>query len=72
LPPAKLGTLLSAHRGGERDGDGPPGKQLGIGLFVTSRIAQAHGGSLNVQQSNGIIAFQLRLPARIRAGDTLR
>lgn len=70
LPPAQLGSLLSAHRGGERDGNGPPGKQLGIGLFVTSRIAQAHGGSLNVQQSNGIIAFQLRLPARIRVGFT--
>ncbi|PCD00609.1 ATP-binding protein [Halopseudomonas pelagia] len=66
LPPEQLGSMLSPHRGGD-DTTSQPSKQLGIGLFVASRIVQAHEGHLSVQQSNGVISFRITLPARIRA-----
>lgn len=65
LPPEQLGSMLSPHRGAD-DNSSPPSKQLGIGLFVASRIVQAHGGSLSVDQSNGVISFRITLPARAR------
>ncbi|WP_421943118.1 GAF domain-containing sensor histidine kinase [Pedobacter sp.] len=36
---------------------------LGLGLFIASEIAKAHGGNINVESSNNRICFSVKLPA---------
>ena len=43
------------HHGGRGDG-------LGLGLFIVEAIARAHGGSLEVDSSDGATRFRLVLP----------
>ena len=41
-----------------------PGQQgLGLGLYIASEIARAHGGSLEVASSEEITRFTFRMPA---------
>jgi len=35
---------------------------LGLGLFIASEIAKAHGGMINVESSNNRICFSVKLP----------
>ncbi len=35
---------------------------LGIGLYISQAIVQAHQGSIDVQYQDGVIAFRVRLP----------
>ncbi len=44
-----------------------PGQQgLGLGLYIASEIARAHGGSLEVASSEEITRFTFRMPAQSR------
>ena len=35
---------------------------LGIGLYVSQAIVQAHGGRIEVEQADGIITFSVLVP----------
>ena len=37
---------------------------LGLGLFIASEIAKAHGGKLNVTSTNEHISFTLQIPVK--------
>lgn len=39
---------------------------LGIGLYIASAIAEAHGGKIEVQQEDGRISFCLMVPTSVR------
>jgi signal transduction histidine kinase len=44
-------------------GDVKPGQQgLGLGLYISSEIAKAHGGTLGVESSSDETCFTLRMP----------
>ena len=42
------------------------GDGLGLGLFIVKAIANAHGGGLEVNSSNGATLFRLVLPRHTR------
>ena len=42
----------------------PSQEGLGLGLFICSQIAQAHGADLNVNSVDGVTTFSFRLPAQ--------
>jgi signal transduction histidine kinase len=60
IPPTLLPDLFKPFRGGERQ----PGQSegLGLGLYIAQQIAQAHGGSIQVQSAEGQTRFEIRLP----------
>jgi len=74
IPPDRLDKLfrefirLPVIRGGER----PPGS--GLGLSITRRIAEVHGGSVGVESEpgKGSVFFLLLPPHRPRSGPDLR
>ena len=35
---------------------------LGLGLFIVSQIAQAHGGTIRGESADGMTTFRLHLP----------
>jgi len=47
------------QRGPQSDGEG-----LGLGLYIASSIATAHGGGLEIDSADGTTAFILKLPHR--------
>ncbi|MET0328174.1 MAG: hypothetical protein ABW163_05335, partial [Luteimonas sp.] len=44
---------------------------LGLGLFLVSEIARAHGGSVDAASADGLTTFSILLP-RARATDAHR
>lgn len=61
IPPDKISRLFQPFS----RGDGEQSKEgLGLGLFIASEIANAHGGSLNVTSTVAQTCFVLELPAR--------
>ena len=46
----------------------PPGQGLGLGLDSVNRIVTKHSGFVTVESKPGATCFQVRLPARPRAG----
>jgi sigma-B regulation protein RsbU (phosphoserine phosphatase) len=59
IPPAALERLFQPFARGEVS----PNKQgLGLGLFISSEIAKAHGGVLTAESGNGMIHFVFRMP----------
>lgn len=51
------------RRGGLSSGDAERAS-LGLGLFIVSQIAQAHGGTITGESADGKTIFRLRLPKR--------
>jgi|GEM_PF-1908601 len=57
-----LPSLFEPFRRGRRAGGGTPGS-VGLGLFITRRIVEAHGGSIEVRSREGEgTTFTVRLP----------
>ncbi|WP_196778753.1 sensor histidine kinase [Cognatilysobacter tabacisoli] len=49
------------RRGGVADADSEHAS-LGLGLFIVSQIAQAHGGTIRAESDGGVTTFCLQLP----------
>jgi PAS domain S-box-containing protein len=60
IPGELLPRIFEPFRSGRHHGN--RGDGLGLGLFITRAIAQAHGGELNVDSSEGWTTFRLELP----------
>ena len=66
IAPEALNHLFDPFRGGPR----PPGRRegLGLGLYIVSQIAKAHGGAVDVETGyDDRTAFRVRMP-RTTAG----
>jgi len=60
IPEAAMSRLFQPFSRGEVK----PGQQgLGLGLYISSEIAAAHGGSLSVNSTDEETSFTLRIPA---------
>ena len=58
---ARLSTMFEPMRG-KRDGS----RGLGLGLYITKQIVEAHGGAITVSSTNALTRFSIELP-RARA-----
>ncbi|WEF31581.1 GAF domain-containing sensor histidine kinase [Pseudoduganella chitinolytica] len=63
IDPAKLGKLFQPYW---RDDDAQPRRGLGLGLYIASEIARAHGGTLEVLSADGHTRFTFAIPAGLR------
>jgi sigma-B regulation protein RsbU (phosphoserine phosphatase) len=64
IPHSKIERLFQPfYRGEVRSGQG-----LGLGLFIASQIAQAHGGSLSVASDASQTVFTFSMPTRYALG----
>ncbi|HEX8719221.1 MAG TPA: GAF domain-containing sensor histidine kinase [Pyrinomonadaceae bacterium] len=61
IPPETLGRLFRPFT---RASDRPGRQGLGLGLYISSEIARAHGGALEVESSERETRFTFRLPAQ--------
>ncbi len=59
-PPALERLFQPFFRGAVRDNR----EGLGLGLYICSEIAKAHGGTIHVTSESGTTCFTLRMPAR--------
>ncbi|HEX8702706.1 MAG TPA: PAS domain S-box protein [Myxococcaceae bacterium] len=67
IPSEVLPTLFEPFQRGREAGTGAGGS-LGLGLFITRQIAQAHGGRIEVHSTQGDgTRFTVRLPRRPRS-----
>jgi PAS domain S-box-containing protein len=69
IPREILPVLFEPFRSARHHGT--RGEGLGLGLFIVKAIADAHGGRLVVDSSNGATLFRLVLPRRARTDGTL-
>ena len=60
IPHEILPFIFEPFRSGQHHGS--RGDGLGLGLFIVKSIANAHGGGLEVNSSNGATSFRLVLP----------
>jgi signal transduction histidine kinase len=60
IPPAALERLFQPF---ERGAVRPSAQGLGLGLYIASEIARAHGGALTAESANGRTRFAFRMPA---------
>lgn len=62
IPRELLPTIFDPFRG--RKGAGPDARGLGLGLYISEQIAQAHGGSIGVESSEDAdeTEFTVRIP----------
>lgn len=63
IAPEKLDKLFQPYW---RDDGGAPQRGLGLGLYIASEVARAHGGSLHVQSRDGHTVFTCTAPAGLR------
>ena len=69
IPPATLSKLFQPF---ERGAVRPSLQGLGLGLYISSEIARAHGGTLSVESGPEETVFTFRMPlSYLRAGDRL-
>jgi signal transduction histidine kinase len=61
IPAVLLGVLFDPFRR-EVGGAAPAKHGLGLGLFISRHIVEAHGGTIEVASRDGTTAFTLRLP----------
>jgi signal transduction histidine kinase len=60
LTPSALERLFDPLR---RGADRPPERSsLGLGLFICSEVAKAHGGEIHATSTDGAMSFTVRLP----------
>jgi PAS domain S-box-containing protein len=62
IPPEVLPILFSPFRGSQQKALRSQG--LGLGLFITAHIVEAHGGSIAAESVDGWTAFRFDLPRR--------
>jgi signal transduction histidine kinase len=62
IPPTALERLFEPF---ERGAAGPSQQGLGLGLYIASRIAEAHGGTLNATSTPEETRFTFRMPAAV-------
>jgi signal transduction histidine kinase len=58
IPDAERAVLFDPFRRGSA---APPGRALGLGLFIVQQIARAHGGDAEVESAEGRNVFRARL-----------
>jgi signal transduction histidine kinase len=60
IPPQRRKRLFSPFGGSSA----PPSKRrnLGLGLYIVKLIAEAHGGSVDLESSDGRVVFRVRIP----------
>ncbi|QBE64204.1 GAF domain-containing sensor histidine kinase [Pseudoduganella lutea] len=63
IAPEKLGKLFQPYW---RDDDGQPRRGLGLGLYIASEIAHAHGGTLSAVSQHRHTEFTYSAPAGLR------
>ena len=61
IPPAVMRDLFQPFFRGK---DGSSQEGLGLGLYICSEIAKAHGGTLDVSSTLDGTCFTLRMPVR--------
>ncbi len=61
IPPEALPTIFKAFRRGGDDTRRNAG-HMGLGLYISSEIVRAHGGTLDVRSADGSTTFTMRLP----------
>lgn len=61
IPREAVDTIFSAFARGQSESNAESG-HLGLGLYISREIALAHGGTLEVESSNGSTTFSLWLP----------
>ncbi|MEX3859720.1 ATP-binding protein [Paraburkholderia sp. BR10923] len=71
--PAIEGQLLERifdplQRGSDRESSHDGQGSLGLGLYIASEIANAHGGAIEARSDEEETAFSVRLPRRVQAG----
>jgi len=59
IPPASMERLFAPFTRGETTSDK---KGLGLGLYIVSEIARAHGGSIEASSKGGRTCFTFRIP----------
>lgn len=65
IPHARLATLFHPFaRGGASSRE----EGLGLGLYIASEIARAHGGTLTASSNDSLTTFMLRIPLDQRIG----
>ena len=62
-PPDRLQLLFEPlRRGGVTEDATLERSSLGLGLFIVSQIAEAHGGAMRAESTNGRTTFTMQLP----------
>lgn len=62
IPTETLDSMFEPLRRGGVSGGESEQASLGLGLFIVSQIAQAHGGSIRAESAKGNTTFRLQLP----------
>lgn len=62
IAPDVLPVVFQPFRGSVRKHDGSLG--MGLGLYITQQIVQAHGGTIDVRSGDGRTTFTIDLPRR--------
>ncbi len=62
IPEQFLAHLFEPFWQPPADGEAPPRRGLGLGLFIVRQIVVAHGGTIDVQSRDGLTTFTVRLP----------
>jgi signal transduction histidine kinase len=68
IRPDLLPHLFEAFKGGAA---GSRGNGLGLGLYITQQIVQAHGGAVSATSGHGTTVLSVRLPRRAALAHSL-
>jgi signal transduction histidine kinase len=68
IAPDLLPHLFEAFKGGAA---GSRGNGLGLGLYITQQIVQAHGGAVSATSGHGTTVLSVRLPRRAALAHSL-
>lgn len=69
IPAGTLDSMFEPLRRGGVSGGESEQASLGLGLFIVSQIAQAHGGTVRAESAKGNTTLRLQLPRNSSAGD---